>query len=422
MLGHEPPRLLPASLTAPSTPVAPGPPSAVGGIASLPTSLGGQEAPGPTHTLPPQQVQPEEQGDGQSFSDKRPAHAKSVIKRANGRPLTRLFMIEDRATEGAAFIIPRVHVVAAETRVSGTWTCASVRPQLGNPPMRTPRTLIAPALLTLAAACGSSVPPATPPTQAAAAPDPATDAKLRASLAGGQRTDQEKARDVYRHPLETLEFFGLRDDMTVVEISPGGGWYSAVLAPVLRDKGKLIVAGGDPNGDPKSEGTKNAQELQARFQQMPQSFDRVQSVVIKRDGDGSFGPAESADMVLTFRNFHNWVGSPYMDGILKASFAVLKHGGVLGLTDHRAKAGAPMDPKTVDDTGYVPEDYVIQTVEHAGFKLAGKSEVNANPKDTKDYPKGVWTLPPTYELGDVDHPKYQAIGESDRMTLKFVKP
>jgi predicted methyltransferase len=281
--------------------------------------------------------------------------------------------------------------------------------------------LLAPTvLLTLAAACGSSVPPVTPSTQAAVAADPATDAKLRASLAGGQRTDQEKARDVYRHPLETLEFFGLRDDMTVVEISPGGGWYSAVLAPVLRDKGKLVVIGADPNGDPKSELTKNAQELQARFQQTPQAFDKVQTVVFKPDTP--FGPAESADMVLTFRNFHNWVGSPLMDKILGASFAVLKHGGVLGLTDHRAAPGAPMDPKKVDDTGYVPEDYVIQTIEHAGFKLAGKSEVNANPKDTKDYAKGVWTLPPSYELGDVDHAKYQAIGESDRMTLKFVKP
>lgn len=297
--------------------------------------------------------------------------------------------------------------------------------------MKTPPTVLASTLFVLAAACGSSVPPAAPSSAASASgataaapattPDAATDAKLRQSLAGAQRTDKEKARDVYRHPLETLEFFGLRDDMTVVEISPGGGWYSAVLAPVLRDKGKLIVAGGDPNGDPKSEGTQNAKALQARFQQMPQAFDKVQAVVVKR-GAVSFGPPESADMVLTFRNFHNWVGSPAMGEILAASFAVLKHGGVLGVTDHRAKPGAPTDAKTVDDTGYVPEDFVIQTIEHAGFKLAGKSEINANAKDTKDYPKGVWTLPPSYELGDQDHAKYEAIGESDRMTLKFVKP
>lgn len=286
--------------------------------------------------------------------------------------------------------------------------------------MQTRTMLASTLLLVLAAACGSSVPPAAP-SSPTAAPDPATDAKLRASLSGAQRTDAEKARDVYRHPLETLEFFGLRDDMTVVEISPGGGWYSAVLAPVLRDKRKLVVAGGDPNGDPKGEGTQNAQALQARFQQMPQAFDKVQAVIVKRD-DVSFGPPESADMVLTFRNFHNWVGEPIMDKILAASFQVLKHGGVLGLTDHRAKTGGPSDAKTVGDTGYVPEDYVVQTTEKAGFKLAGRSEVNANPKDTKDWPKGVWTLPPTYELGQQDHAKYEAVGESDRMTLKFVKP
>jgi len=126
--------------------------------------------------------------------------------------------------------------------------------------------------------------------------------------------------------------------------------------------------------------------------------------------------------VLTFRNFHNWVGDPLQDQLLAATFAVLKHGGVLGLTDHRAKPGMPFDAKAVDATGYVPEEYVVEAVERAGFKLAARTEVNGNPKDTKDYPKGVWTLPPVYELGDVDHAKYEAIGESDRMTLKFVKP
>ena len=261
-----------------------------------------------------------------------------------------------------------------------------------------------------------ALPEGTPPV------DPATDAKLRASLAGPQRTDREKARDVYRHPRETLEFFGLREDMTVAEISPGGGWYTAVLAPVLRDRGKLVIAGGDPDGDPKSEGTQNARELRARLQAMPQAFDRVQAVVVGREGAWVLGPPESADMVLTFRNFHNWVGGGVADRVLGAALAVLRHGGVLGLVDHRAKAGTPADPKVVDDTGYVPEDYVVREVEKAGFRLAGKAEINANPRDTKDYPKGVWTLPPTYELGGVDHAKYEAIGESDRMTLRFVKP
>ena len=266
-------------------------------------------------------------------------------------------------------------------------------------------------------ACGSSL----PPPSAAAPADPATDAKLRQSLGGAQRTDPEKARDRYRHPLETLELFGLRDDMTVVEISPGGGWYTAVLAPVLRDRGKLLVAGGDPGGDPKSEGTKNAQALQARFQATPAAFDKVQTVVVAEGKPVVFGAPESADMVVTFRNFHNWVGDPFMDKVLSASFSVLKHGGVLGVTDHRAKPGTTADPKVIGDSGYAPEEYVVATIEKAGFKLAARSEVNANPKDTRDYAKGVWTLPPTYELGDVDHAKYEAIGESDRMTLKFVK-
>jgi predicted methyltransferase len=257
---------------------------------------------------------------------------------------------------------------------------------------------------------------------ASVAPTTPIDAELQASIAGAQRTDKEKARDLFRHPKETLEFFGLKDTMTVIELSPGGGWYSAILAPVLRDHGKLIVVGGDPNGDPKSEGTQNALALHDRFKKAPTVFDKVQEVVWKHDGELAFGPPESADMLLTFRNLHNWVEGKNADQVLAAAFKVLKHGGVLGLTDHRANPASSIDPKVIGDTGYIPEDYVIKLVETAGFKLDAKSDINANPKDTKDYPKGVWTLPPTYELGDVDHAKYETIGESDRMTLKFVKP
>jgi predicted methyltransferase len=284
------------------------------------------------------------------------------------------------------------------------------------------------ALLAATSACGSSPtrpvsvppPPYTPVTAAGA--DAATDAKIRQSLAGPQRTDAERARDGYRHPLETLEFFGLKDDMTVVELSPGGGWYTAVLAPVLRDKGKLLIVGGDPKGDPKSEATQDAQALLGRFEKSPQAFDKVGWVTTGRDKPPVFGPPESADMVVTFRNFHNWVGGNAVDAVVGAAFAVLKHGGVLGLTDHRANPGAPADAKVVGDTGYVPEEAVEQMVQKSGFQFAGKSEVNANPKDTKDYPKGVWTLPPSYVLGTKDQARYAAIGESDRMTLKFVKP
>ena len=291
------------------------------------------------------------------------------------------------------------------------------------PRLLAPGTLAGVAFTLLALSCGGATTTLPPPDTEGAAPvDAATDAKLRASLAGPQRTEREKARDVYRHPLQTLEFFGLRDDMTVVEISPGGGWYTAVLAPVLRDRGKLFVVGGDPNGDPKSEGTQNAKELWARFQATPAAFDKVQAIVVKEDAPWVFGAPESVDIVLTFRNFHNWVGGPMMGKALGATFAALKHGGVLGLVDHRAKPGTPADPKVIDATGYVPQDYVIEVVEKAGFKRVGKAEINANPKDTKDYPKGVWTLPPTYERGGEDHAKYEAIGESDRMTLHFLKP
>jgi predicted methyltransferase len=263
------------------------------------------------------------------------------------------------------------------------------------------------------AASASTVSAAPPPVYTpvtAAGADPATDAKIRQSLAGPQRADGERARDGYRHPVETLELFGLREDMTVVELVPGGGWYTAVLAPVLRERGKLVIAGVEDN----------MQELLPRIKASP-VFDKVQTIVLTRDRP-VLGPPGSADMVVTFRNFHNWVGAGATEAILAAAFAVLKHGGVFGLTDHRANRGTSASPQVVGATGYVPEDAVVQIVESAGFQLAAKSEVNANPRDTKDYPKGVWTLPPVYALGANDHAKYEAIGESDRMTLKFVKP
>jgi predicted methyltransferase len=285
-----------------------------------------------------------------------------------------------------------------------------------KPSTRTSRYAVA-VLAAAAWACSgstskSNVPSWPPPPYApvtAPAADATTDVKIRESLGGPQRTDAERARDGYRHPLETLEFFGLRDDMTVVELSPGGGWYTAVLAPVLRDKGKLVVVGADA-------------DLAARFRKSPEAFDKVATIDLERDKPPVLGPPGSADMVLTFRNFHNWVGANSVDAVVGAAFAVLKRGGVLGLTDHRANPGASADAKTVGGTGYVPEDAVVQSVQKAGFQLAGKSEVNANPKDTKDYPKGVWTLPPVYVLGTTDQARYHAIGESDRMTLKFVKP
>jgi predicted methyltransferase len=261
------------------------------------------------------------------------------------------------------------------------------------------------------------------PSQRGPAPTAAPPAgDLPSVVAGPQRTDAERLRDVYRHPVETLSFFGLRQDMHVVELWPGGGWYTAILAPILRDQGALTAATGDPDGDPKAEPTQDAKSFLGRRDKQPGVFDRVPLIKVPMTGEITLGPPESADMVVTFRNLHTFVWLGIDQQILAASFRVLKHGGVLGMTDHRGRPDGPTDPKTLGDTGYIPEAYAVQLVEKAGFRLAEKSEINANPRDTKDYESGVWALPPTYANGDKDRAKYQAIGESDRMTLKFVKP
>lgn len=246
---------------------------------------------------------------------------------------------------------------------------------------------------------------------------PETVAKIDQSLAGEQRPTEEKQRDAYRHPAQTLSFFGLKDDMTVVELYPGRGWYTAVLAPVLAEHGKLIVPMVDPNGPADGEGVKYAKALSERMQADPKAFGKVETRIQPQTGV-DLGAPESADMVVTFRSLHN-LDAEKLATLLDAVHGVLKPGGVFGVEDHRAKAGA--DPTQGHETGYLPEDWVISTIEAKGFKLAAKSEVNANPKDTKDYPEGVWTLPPTLALKDQDREKYVAIGESDRMTLRFVK-
>jgi predicted methyltransferase len=248
-------------------------------------------------------------------------------------------------------------------------------------------------------------------------------AKLTAVLAGPQRTPDERARDVYRHPRETLEFFGIQPGMHVVELAAGRGWYTAVLAPLLGEKGALTVTVADPNGPADSEGTKNAKALADRISADQGTYGNVLLRVVDWNlTNASLGPDASADMVLTFRNWHGWVHDGVVTTVLEATRRVLKSGGVFGVVEHRGKPDGSVDPKVIGETGYVPESMVIRVAEAAGFKLAAKSEINANPNDTKDYPKGVWSLPPTLRLGDVDREKYLRIGESDRMTLRFVKP
>jgi predicted methyltransferase len=253
---------------------------------------------------------------------------------------------------------------------------------------------------------------------ARSAPASKADANLDAAIAGKWRDPKNVARDKYRHPKQTLEFFGIKPGMSLIEITPGGGWYSEILAPYLKGNGTYTAAVVKPK---KKEG-EDAQDMDALHKKFAgDAAEYGEAKFVEYDGKApNFGPDNSADMVVTFRNVHNWVMGDTEQQMFKAFFAVLKPGGVLGITDHRAVAGA--DLAKIKQSGYLPEAFVIKLATDAGFKLAGKSEVNANPKDTKDYPEGVWTLPPTFALKDKDHDKYAAIGESDRMTLKFVKP
>ncbi|OOG53806.1 methyltransferase [Rhodanobacter sp. C03] len=244
-----------------------------------------------------------------------------------------------------------------------------------------------------------------------------TSAQLDGVLAGNWRSPANRARDVYRHPKATLQFFGIRPDQTVIEITPGGGWYSEVLAPLLRDNGHYVAALQAPVGD--GEAKRDAAALRAKFADDPAEYGKA--TIVEFDPKAPvLGAPGSADLVLTFRNVHNWVMADTAQAMFKAFFSVLRPGGVLGVVDHRADDSATL--AMVKRSGYLPPRYVVKLATEAGFTLDESSEINANPKDTKDYPKGVWTLPPTLTLGEQDKAKYQAIGESDRMTLRFVKP
>jgi predicted methyltransferase len=240
------------------------------------------------------------------------------------------------------------------------------------------------------------------------------DDALKSAIAGEHRVAANKARDTARHPYETLTFFGIKPTMTVIELAPGGGWYTEILAPYLRENGKLIGAAGSPE----SRGGKAYRDKLAADAKV---YDKVVPVVFEPPTRYELGAPNSADMVVTFRNLHNWLGAgdEAVVTTLKEVHKVLKPGGVLGVVEHRLPIKMEQDAKA--SSGYMHEAYVIRMAERAGFKLAAKSEVNANPKDKADHEKGVWTLPPVLANKDKDREKYIAIGESDRMTLKFVK-
>ena len=245
------------------------------------------------------------------------------------------------------------------------------------------------------------------------------DSLIDQAMVGDHRAQANKARDKYRHPKETLLFFGLRPEMTVVEISPGRGWYTEILAPLLRDRGQYYVAVSAITEKSPDALRQNDADYRGMLAAAPAVYGKVNLSVIS-PGALKLAPQGSADMVLTFRNVHNWAKAGTADAMFKAFHDALKAGGTLGVVEHRAKPDAPFQQQI--DTGYMTETYVVETAEKAGFRLVNKSEINANPRDSKDYPGGVWTLPPTLRYGDQDRDKYMAIGESDRMTLKFVKP
>ncbi len=276
--------------------------------------------------------------------------------------------------------------------------------------------LLALATLWLAGCAGQPAAPDTGPPVT----DEATLALIDRAIAGDHRSDAYRARDAWRHPRETLQFFGLRADMAVMEVWPGGGgWYTEILAPVLRDRGRYVAASWDPDTDNAYvlNGLKAyADKLAAR----PDLYGKVEVTALQHPGALQPVAPGSMDMVLTFRNVHNWMAREAAEPMLAAMYAALKPGGILGVVEHRALDTIPQDARA--RSGYVREDYMIALAEAAGFELIGRSEVNANPRDTKDHPQGVWTLPPTFRLGDADRERYAAIGESDRFTLRFRKP
>ncbi len=255
---------------------------------------------------------------------------------------------------------------------------------------------------------------------AAEAPTLAPGATVLEILANDHRSEDNRARDRFRNPEETLFFFGVERDDTVVEINPGGGWYMEIIAPFVNEEGQYIAATPNPElEDMPSYVVSQAAQIQARIEDQPDLYGNAE-VQFYDPAAPQLGEPGSADFVLTFRNVHGWVNGGRAEDMFQAFADVLKPGGVLGVVQHRAVDGA--DPKESASTGYVSEAAVTELAEAAGLVADGSSNINANPRDTRDHPEGVWTLPPSLRLGEENRDEYEAIGESDRMTLRFVKP
>ncbi len=239
------------------------------------------------------------------------------------------------------------------------------------------------------------------------------------ALNGAQRSEEDRARDVYRHPRETLEFFGIEPTMTVLEVSPGGGWYTEVLAPLVVSEGKLYAAHFSLN-PPHAYFRNSLGKFLQKLAQTPDLYDSVIVTQLQPPEAVVAAPPASIDLAVTFRNIHSWMRADSLQPTLRAVYTALKPGGRFGVVQHRARPGTPMEEMT--RTGYVTEDYVIKAAEAAGFVLLGRSDINANPKDNADHPEGVWALPPSLRGAETERERYLGIGESDRMTLLFGRP
>jgi predicted methyltransferase len=241
---------------------------------------------------------------------------------------------------------------------------------------------------------------------------------LDGAIASSLRDENNVKRDRYQHPKETLNFFGISPEMTVVEVSPGAGYYTEILAPYLAEKGQYVMAVPRLPSRPSAfliENERKLQDILLRYKEVQAKSRFIPFEPL--DKRNKLRPG-FADLVVTFNSVHNWIAKKSAPASFKFFYDILKKGGVLGVVQHRIAENKRMIPMS----GYLTEREVIALARAAGFKLAEKSEINANPKDTADYPKGVWTLPPTYRLGEVDKDRYEDIGESDKMTLKFIRP